>query len=406
MNDSTDPPVGSSTRGRRRARASAASLVVGALLIGLSVPAVWIRNQMLDTDRYVRNVAPLAEDPAIQDAASDAIARSIIEAADFPELAKEVLPDRAGILAGPIARGAERLVEDVADRVVRSEEFSKLWVSANRVGHRNLVSLLTGGDGDDVLGSTDDTTVTLQLGPLTARVARIVQAQTGIDLESRIDIDRIDTRYVLVDSTELGAIRTLVRWIDRLAWLIPALALAALAASVFWAGDRRAALLRVGLAVAGVALLLRLGLSVGRSLYLDGVPPSIAPEAAAAAAFDTLSRFLLDAVRALFGIGALLVVASWLSARRVRSGPVVEWVARSRNLLRVGTVTVGALVAMSWSTPPASSVVRLVVAMVLALVLIEVMARSADASTPVDPDAPVDPITPDDPDQDAELRPA
>jgi hypothetical protein len=43
-------------------------LLIGCLSAVLSVPARWVRNQIADTDSYLRTVAPLASDPAIRTA--------------------------------------------------------------------------------------------------------------------------------------------------------------------------------------------------------------------------------------------------------------------------------------------------------------------------------------------------
>ena len=40
-------------------------IVLGCVLAPLAGVAVWARNQVTNTDRYVRTVAPLASDPAI-----------------------------------------------------------------------------------------------------------------------------------------------------------------------------------------------------------------------------------------------------------------------------------------------------------------------------------------------------
>src|SRR5206468_7646878 len=58
---------------RQRWRAVVATLliVVACVLAPLSVVAVWARNQVTNTDRYVRTVTPLANDPSIQNAIAD-----------------------------------------------------------------------------------------------------------------------------------------------------------------------------------------------------------------------------------------------------------------------------------------------------------------------------------------------
>ena len=60
---------------RQRWRSVVATLliVIGCILAPLSVVAVWAKNQVTDTDRYVATVTPLASDPAIQNAVADKI---------------------------------------------------------------------------------------------------------------------------------------------------------------------------------------------------------------------------------------------------------------------------------------------------------------------------------------------
>ena len=48
-----------------------------AVLAPLGVVAVWARNQVTNADRYVATVAPLAEDPAIQQAITDQITAQV-----------------------------------------------------------------------------------------------------------------------------------------------------------------------------------------------------------------------------------------------------------------------------------------------------------------------------------------
>jgi hypothetical protein len=57
-------------------------IVVACVLAPLSVVAVWTKNQVTNTDRYVRTMAPLASEPAIQHALADRITARIFTAVD------------------------------------------------------------------------------------------------------------------------------------------------------------------------------------------------------------------------------------------------------------------------------------------------------------------------------------
>ena len=77
-------------------------LVIFGLSAMLSVSAIWTNNQINDTDRYVRTVAPLASDPAIQqDLASRISLRLSTRLDDLIDT--ELTGDRTQFLAAPLS---------------------------------------------------------------------------------------------------------------------------------------------------------------------------------------------------------------------------------------------------------------------------------------------------------------
>lgn len=353
----------------------------------VSILTIWARNQVLDTDRYVENIAPLAEDPAIQQAVSATISKQIIEAAGFQEYAEGLLDGRARILAGPIASGAESLVRDLSDRVVQSDAFPKAWRAANRLGHKNLVAILS---GRTVAGANaaevEDGQVVLALGPLTRQVVNTIDAATGLGLAERVPAERLNVRFVLVESENLASAQQLVRWLDRLSWIVPALALLCLAASVLLAADSRRGIRRAAVAVILAAIVTRLGLGAGREVYLSSLPDGPTNGLAAAAVFDIMTRFVVGALRAVFGVGVAVLIGAWLAgpsstATRIRAlvsfaddptaepGPVVAWFRAHRGSFQRATLAITGAVLIVWDQP---TVKVLVVVAFAAFVLIGV----------------------------------
>src|SRR3954464_8602866 len=99
-------------RPRLRSASSAFLLVLGCGSIVLSIVAIWLRATLLNTDRYVSTVAPIAADPAVQNAVAKRLETAIYSRVDFSSLAREVLPDRADVLAPAIERGAQSVISD------------------------------------------------------------------------------------------------------------------------------------------------------------------------------------------------------------------------------------------------------------------------------------------------------
>ena len=189
----TEPTPGAKRVGRQRWRTIVATLmiVVACVLAPLSVVAIWTRNQVTDTDRYVATVTPLASDPAVQQAITDQITAQVFTYIDIQALTTQVvdalsarvegrgLPPQAAAalqgLAGPVANGVQGFVRAQVERVVQSQAFEDAWIQANRVAHEALVKALTGEGGGAVTVEGD--TVSLNLAPFIETVKQRLVAQ-------------------------------------------------------------------------------------------------------------------------------------------------------------------------------------------------------------------------------------
>ena len=119
-------------------------IVLGCVLAPLAGVAVWARNQVTDTDRYVRTVAPLASDPAIQAAIADQITTQVFTYLDVQGLTNQAVhaladqglrpqvADRLRGFAGPLASGIQSFVRTEVGKIVASDAFADAWVQAIR----------------------------------------------------------------------------------------------------------------------------------------------------------------------------------------------------------------------------------------------------------------------------------
>ena len=111
------------TRARLRSASSVGLLVLGCGLAALSVVAIWLRVTLLDTDRYVKTVAPIAAEPAVQQAVANRLDTAINERIDFASLAREVLPERADVLAPVIQTGVQSFIRTRINEFTASPRF-------------------------------------------------------------------------------------------------------------------------------------------------------------------------------------------------------------------------------------------------------------------------------------------
>jgi len=399
--------TGRGARQRWRTIIAVLLIVVGCVLAPLAGVAVWAKNQVTDTDRYVATVAPLASDPAIQQAIADQITAQIFTHIDIQGLTTQTvnalaargLPPQLATqlqgLTGPITTGIQGFVGTQVDKVVQSQAFADAWTQANRLAHQALVAALTGQGGGAVTVEND--TVTLNLAPLIQTVKQRLVAQ-GFTIAERIPA--VDASFVLFQSSDITRARSAFNLLTTLGNWLPVIALLLLALGVYVARDHRRALVGAGLGVAAGMLALALSLAVFRSIYLNGVPADVLPHDAAAVLYDTIVRFLRAGLRTILVLGLVVAAGAFLTGQSatavrtrqslaqgigwlrgsaehagLRTGPVGGWVYDHRRGLRIGAVALAALALVFWSRPTGKVVIGLTLALLATLAIIELLAR-------------------------------
>jgi len=388
-----------------RTPVSALLIVIGCVLAPLSVIGVWTANQVSDTDRYIANIEPLIHEPSIQNALTDKVTTAIVTRLNVTartNQAADVLTSkgltRVGTLlktfSGSLASAVASYVHNTVHKIVTSERFANAWVDVNRVAHQTLVQALSGRGGAVTVSNGQ---VTLDLAPFIAIVKQDL-AQRGFTLVN--SLPPIHPTIALFSSKTLVQAQTLYRVINDLKIVLPIATLVLIAAGVYIARYHRRALIGAGLGFAASMLVLGAVLLVFRGVYLNSVPNSVFPSDAAAAAFDTLVRFIKIALRALLVLGLVVAIAAfftgpsvtavrtraafakgfnWIRStgerRGVSTGPVGRWVYTYRTALRIGAVALAAVIFVFQGRPTAASVIWLAVILLLILGLIELLGR-------------------------------
>src|SRR5215472_7864172 len=397
-----------STQPRRRrvswrTPVSALLIVIGCILAPLSVMGVWTANQVSDTNRYVANIEPLIHDPAIQNALTDKITVAITTRLNVTGLSSQAADTltsrgftRVGTLLktfGPaLSNAVTGYVHNFVHKIITSERFANAWVEVNRVAHQSLVQALSGQGGSITVSNGK---VTLDLAPFIAIVKQDLAAR-GFTLVN--SLPPIHPTIALFSSKTLVQAQTLYRLINDLKIVLPILSLLLIAAGVYIARDHRRALIGAGLGFAGS--MLGLGLLIFRGVYLNSVPNSVFPSNAAAAAFDTLVRFIKEALRVLLVVGLIVAIGAfftgpsvtavraragfvsafdWVRAKGERkglsTGPAGRWTYAHRRALRICAVSLAAIIFVFQGRPTAASVITIAILLLVVLGLIELIGR-------------------------------
>jgi hypothetical protein len=413
-------PRNARTRGGRwRAPVAAVAITLACVLAMVSVVAVWGATQVSNTDRFVANMEPLIHEVPIQNALSSEITSQITTRVDVgaltataaSELAHAHLPALSQLVTnfeGPLASGVNSLVGTVVARFVASPAMATLWVAALRNVHAGLVKVLSGqGNGTlDVVNGK----VVLSLGPIIAQAKQYLVTH-GVGFAS--SIPAVNPTFPLFEAPNLAKAQSGYRLLLTLRWLLPLLSVALFVAGIWIARGHRRALLGAALGLAGAMLVLAAALAIARGIYLNSVPQSVLPSDAAAAAYDTLVRFVKDGLRVLLVVGLVVAIGAfftgpataavrtrhamvsgigWLRAygerAGLRTGPVGNWTAAHKTLLRVAAVGVAALIFVFWGQPTVAVVIWLVLLLLALLGVIELLGGGTRATAVPEPVLP------------------
>jgi hypothetical protein len=159
-------------------------VVLTVVVFTVTVPAAWGRRTILNTDRYVATVAPLANDPAVQESIATKVTAQVFTALNVEGVISTALAaigDRATVLAAPMTNAIQGFVQEQVLRLVQSDAFDTFWAEANRFVHTQVMAILR---GDEEQVSVVEGKVLLNLVPL-INLALVQIDQVASDLIGR-----------------------------------------------------------------------------------------------------------------------------------------------------------------------------------------------------------------------------
>ncbi|HEX4258513.1 MAG TPA: hypothetical protein VH089_25725 [Streptosporangiaceae bacterium] len=380
--------------------------MLGCLLAPLSVLGVWTANQVSDTNRYIANIEPLIHEPAIQNELTNKVTVAITSRLNVAGYTKQAATQLSShgltrvstllqTFSPSITSAVNGFVRTRVNKLVTGPKFAHAWLQVNTIAHAQVVKALSGQGGGAV--TTSNGKVTVDLTPF-VNAAKQDLASNGLTLVNKLP--PIHPSLELFSSRKLVQAQTGYRLLNDLKIVLPILSLLLIGLGVYIARGHRRSLIGAGLGFAASMLVLAIGLAIFRSVYLNSVPSSVLSSDAAAALFDTLVRFIKQALRVLLVAGLVVAAGAFLtgpsvtavrtrgtfrsglgwireSGERVglRTGPVGRWTYAHRKGLRIGAVALAALIFVFWGRPTAAVVILIVILLLVVLALIELLGR-------------------------------
>jgi hypothetical protein len=358
-----------------------ALIALGCLLTPLSVVSVWARGEVTDTNRYVETVAPLADDPAVQQAITTNITNAVFQYIDVQGLANDtftalaqsdVVPPRVAdqlpALAPLVANGVRSFTEDQVHKLVQSDVFATAWVEANRIAHEQLVAALT-GEGDGAVQISGDA-VSVNMAAFLTTVKQVL-VSNGFQLAERIPA--VDVQFVVFESADLPRVQRGFNLLNTLGLWMPLICVVLIGLGIYVARNHRLAFLGAGIGVTLAMLATALALAAVRRVYLEGVPADVLPADAAAVLYDSFVRFLREAIRAGVLLGLVVAAGAFLTGHSVTATALRRWIrsgfaAARGGLQRAG---IGLESTTAWLAPRARVLRVSVVVVAFAILLLQ-----------------------------------
>jgi hypothetical protein len=265
-------------------------VVIGLVLLPLANLGVWTQRTLLSTSAFTS----LGNDVLAQPAVRDALANRLAD-----ELEKQA----------PVLRLGRSVVVPAVEQVVQTPQFSVIFDRAVGDMHAQLTR------GDDQL--------TLNLGAILPLVKQLVAEVNG-NLAAAIPGESQFPAFTVVKKSEVPQLWQGIELTRDASWLFPILSLLALAGGVLVAKRRDFTLIVIGLGIVFVALVLVLGLKVGRD-PLSNVAGSTVNVAAFDAGYDTVTSSFIDQTIVLGLLGAVVTIGGIVWNRVAAHHRTAEW---------------------------------------------------------------------------------
>ena len=294
------------SHGRRRTVKGLVCL--GSVLAFLSVFAVWVERQALNTGDWVATSGQLLQNSTIRSAVANYLVDQLYANVNIEQELRNILPGETKRLAGPAAGGLRQVAGDGAEQLLKTSTAQNLWQSANRTAHEQLVAVLEEKNGNV---STENGTVTLNLGSLLTNLAK--QVGIGASLAEKLPPSAGEIK--ILHSQQLKTAENITVAVKGLALLLSLLTFAAFAAAIYLARDQRWVTVLfsgIGLIAAGFAVIIARhvagGIVVGQLVTNDSVKP------AAEATWTIATSLMTSIATTVIIVGVLFTIAGWLGS--------------------------------------------------------------------------------------------
>lgn len=317
--------------GRWRGPVAGLLAFISSLLLVVTVTAAWTNTTALNTSKFVARVAPVIDDPAVQNGVATELSDQLISVLNVQGRVDKLLPGYLQFLGAPIAGQVDTLVHQQVAKAVASEQFRKVWVAALTLAHEQIVQSLKGHPSSVTIVNGQ---VYVNLVSVLSEVIKALPAQlpkifatfaashipdsgalstiiSSLSTALGVNLPPTFGSVDVMSADQLQAARTGVKVFNISVFVIGLLSVLALVGALVISRSRRRTLVQEGLFVAGITALVVVAVRLVVHSFIAGITdPNLAPAAQAGVRILTSSL----RVRAwwMFGIAAVVAVVGYL----------------------------------------------------------------------------------------------
>ncbi len=293
---------------RRRRRTVKALIALGSVLAFLSVFAIWVERQALDTNDWVQTSSRLLQNQTIRTALADYMVEQLYENVDIERELEDRLPGDLKEFAGPVAGGVRQFAGQGAEKVLETATMQSLWEDANRSTHEQLLAVLE--DKKEAV-STSNGEVKLNVGSLVTNFAD----QLGIakSLAEKLPADAGQIK--ILKSDQLKTAQNIVVAIKGLALVLSLLTFLVFGLAIYLSrGGRWVTVLfsGIGLIAAGFAVIVARQIAGG--IVVDQLVEKESAKPAGEAAWSIGTSLMTSIATTVIVVGVLFAAAGWLAS--------------------------------------------------------------------------------------------
>jgi hypothetical protein len=293
--------------GHARHRLVRALVALASVLAFLSIFAIWVERQALNTNDWVDTSGRLLQNPTIRNAVANYLVDQVYANVNVKKEVGSVLPNQVQQLAGPASAGLRQVAGTAADQVLKSSTAQQLWQAANRNAHEQLLAVLGGGSQTV---STQGGTVTLNLGSLVNNLV----SQVGIG--PKVSLPPTAGQIRILRSNQLSTAQNIAKGIRGLSVVLVLLTLGFLSLAIYLSppGERWVTVFYCSIALVAAGFAVIVARHIAGQIVVDQLVTDPSAKAAGNATWSVGTSLMVSIATTVIVLGILFAIAAWIGS--------------------------------------------------------------------------------------------